>query len=97
MGFILDIFDILLIIYIVIDVVLVPHTKIEEIFQVNNIYDHLYLGSDIKNYDYIIFDGVVYRTFLSSIIIAILDYPFYLFISYLKLTSYSMLIIGKYF
>jgi len=62
---------------------------------VNNIYDHIYLGSNIKDYDFIIFDGVVYRTFLSSLMIAVVIYPFKFAIKALGLTPYSMLIIGN--
>lgn len=80
---------------IIASVVLIPHTKIEEIFQVNNIYDHLYLGKNIEEYDFIIFDGVVYRTFLSSLMIAVINFPIKFLIQGLGLTSYSMLIICK--
>ena len=91
-----DILDVLLAAYLVLNVLLIPHTKIEEIFQVNNIYDHLYLGSDIPNYDYIIFDGVVYRTFLSSLMIAGLDLPFkYLFVDMARMSPYAMLVIAR--
>lgn len=72
----IDLLDIALILYIIGNVILIPHTKIEEIFQVNNIYDHIYLMDNIKEYDYIIFDGVVYRTFLSSLMIAAIDFVF---------------------
>lgn len=65
--------DALIIGYLVINVIAIPHTKIEEIFQVNNIYDHLYHGLDVKEYDFIIFDGVVYRTFISSLMIAYIE------------------------
>ena len=91
----IDIFDVLLMAYIALNVYLIPHTKIEEIFQVNNIYDHLYLGSNIPDYDFIIFDGVVYRTFLSSLMIAIIDYPFKYLVKALGLTTFSMLIISR--
>ncbi len=90
-----DILDVLLAGYLVLNVMLIPHTKIEEIFQVNNIYDHLYLGKDIPNYDFIIFDGVVYRTFLSSLIIAGLDLPFKYIVDKLALTPYTMLVISR--
>lgn len=90
-----DIVDIAVIAYIVASVVMIPHTKIEEIFQVNNIYDHLYLGSKIEDYDFILFDGVVYRTFLSSLMIAIIDFPLKFVVHALGLTSYHMLLIGK--
>jgi hypothetical protein len=62
---------------------------------VNNIYDHLYLGINIPEYDYIIFDGVVYRTFLSSLMIAFVDFPFKYLVKTLGLTTYSMLIISR--
>jgi len=86
-----------LVAYLVANVCLIPHTKIEEIFQVNNIYDHLYLQDDIPNYDFIIFDGVVYRTFLSSLMIAAFTWPLKLLVHSLGLTSYTMLIVCKRF
>ena len=61
----------------------------------NNIYDHLYLGANIGEYDFIIFDGVVYRTFLSSLMIAIVDLPLKYVIKSMGLTTYSMLIISR--
>jgi len=55
----------------IIHVLAAPYTKVEETFQVNNIRDHLYLGIiDISNYDFIEFPGVVYRTFISSLLVA---------------------------
>ena len=91
-----DIFDLLLFAYIVVNVIMIPHTKIEEIFQVNNIYDHLYLGDKIEEYDFIIFDGVVYRTFISSLMIAGLNYVFkYPLHQIFELTTFSMLIVCK--
>jgi hypothetical protein len=89
------ILDALIIAYLVVNVILIPHTKIEEIFQVNNIYDHLYHGLNIPEYDFIIFDGVVYRTFLSSLMIAYIDYPLKQFVHMFGLTSFTMLIICK--
>ena len=95
MPFRFDLLDILLVAYLTLNVVLIPHTKIEEIFQVNNIYDHLYLGSDIPNYDFIIFDGVVYRTFLSSLMIAGLDLPLKYLVDKAQLTPYVMLLLSR--
>ena len=91
----LDLLDFAMIIYVAVNVYLIPHTKIEEIFQVNNIYDHIYLIENIKEYDYIIFDAVVYRTFLSSLMIALLNFVFKYPVQLLGLTSYTMLILCK--
>jgi len=90
-----DLLDIAIILYLAFNVYMIPHTKIEEIFQVNNMYDHLYLQDDIPNYDYIIFDGVVYRTFISSLMIAAFVFPLKILVHSLGLTSFSMLIICK--
>jgi hypothetical protein len=90
-----DILDVLLVTYLILNVLMIPHTKIEEIFQVNNIYDHLYLGKDIPNYDFIIFDGVVYRTFLSSLMIAGLDLPLKYLADKAMLTPYVMLLASR--
>ena len=72
-----------------------PFTKVEEIFQVNNIYDHIYLMDDIPNYDYIEFPGVVYRTFISSLMIAVIDFPFKSIMHSSGFTCYHMLLLSK--
>lgn len=72
-----------------------PYTKVEEIFQVNNIYDHIYLMQDVKNYDFVEFPGVVYRTFISSLLIAFFDFPFKYLFKALGLTCFSMHILCK--
>ncbi len=72
-----------------------PHTKVEETLQVNNIYDHMYLQDDLANYDFVEFPGVVYRTFISSLLIAGIDFPIKFIVEYLGLTSFTMLLVCK--
>jgi alpha-1,6-mannosyltransferase len=76
-------------------VVLTPYTKVEETFQINNIYDNIYLMTDTKNYDFKEFFGVVERTFISSLMIAIPAFPFKYILPELGLSTYYMLILSK--
>jgi hypothetical protein len=78
-----------------IHVVVAPYTKVEEIFQVNNIYDHLYLMDDVKNYDFVEFPGVVYRTFISSLMIAAIDFPFKYLMKPFGFTCFHMLVLSR--
>ena len=82
--------------YIIASVILIPHIKIEEIFPLNNIYDLLYLKSDIPNFDFIEFDGAVYRTFLSSILVALFTLPFKLFLDAKGITSFQIMLISNF-
>jgi alpha-1,6-mannosyltransferase len=43
-----------------------PYTKVEETFQVNNMYDFNHHHVNVKAYDYHEFPGVVPRTFINS-------------------------------
>lgn len=91
-----DWLDLAMFLYVCVSVCAIPHTKIEEIFQVNNIYDHLFFKDNIPRYDFIIYDGVVYRTFLSSLMISTLVTPFRTLVSDYGWPPYYMLIISKY-
>jgi alpha-1,6-mannosyltransferase len=76
-------------------VAVTPYTKVEETFQVNNIYDHIYLLDDIQNYDFQEFPGVVDRTFLSSLLVSVFAFPFKYLLSALGLSCFYMLHICK--
>ena len=84
----LDFLDCAILVYLIAIVIAIPHTNAEEIFQVNSIYDHLYLKNKIHYYDYIILD-------VSSLIIATLFFPFKLITETFGFTPFSMLIIGR--
>jgi alpha-1,6-mannosyltransferase len=71
-----DIFDGLVFTSIIAHVLINPYTKVEETLLTNGIYDHIYLGADIPNYDHQEFPGVVTRSFISSMIISAISLPF---------------------
>ena len=88
----LDIYDIIFLAVMVAHILAAPHTKVEETFQVNNIYDHLFLQDKLIEYDYIEFPGVVYRTFISSLLIAFFNYPAKLIFDSLGVSCFYLLI-----
>ncbi|KAF4677036.1 hypothetical protein FOL47_003769 [Perkinsus chesapeaki] len=60
---------------LVVLIILAPYNKVEESFNTQAVHDFLYHGIDIKAYDHIEFPGVVPRTFLGSMLLAIASWP----------------------
>lgn len=67
--------DILSLLTIVAYVFVCPYTKVEESFNMQAIYDHLHFGTNISSYDHLQFPGVVPRTFLGSLMVAVVSLP----------------------
>lgn len=91
----IDLLDIFLLCIIVGHVLITPFTKVEETFQVNNMYDHIYLMTDIKNYDFQEFPGVVDRTFISSLLITFFAFPLKYIFEILGISRFYMLYVTR--
>jgi len=69
--------DFFLLLVMVIYICMCPYTKVEESFNLQATHDILIYGvKDITKYDHFEFPGVVPRTFLGSLVLAFMVYPF---------------------
>ncbi|KAG4107638.1 hypothetical protein H8356DRAFT_320628 [Neocallimastix lanati (nom. inval.)] len=69
--------DFFLFIVMVAYICMCPYTKVEESFNLQATHDILIYGvKDISNYDHFEFPGVVPRTFIGSLVLALMVYPF---------------------
>ncbi|UJR31419.1 hypothetical protein I4U23_018912 [Adineta vaga] len=91
----------LLFIVCLIHLLICPFTKVEESFNLQAIHDLLIHRLNISNYDHLEFPGVVPRSFLGPILIAILTWPFSdssndhrLYLQYIVRTILGLLVVS---
>ena len=90
----MDRFDVIIFLLTIIYIVLCPFTKVEESFNLQATHDLLYLGSDLATYDHKEFPGVVPRTFLGAVVIALVAKPFQFLLSSMEFSKLWCLYLG---
>lgn len=81
-----DVFDILLLVWVFYCILICPYTKVEESFNMQAIHDFLSFGwpisfdstsinSFLNQFDHVEFPGVVPRSFIGAMAVAMLSFP----------------------
>lgn len=77
--------DLLLVLIVVFYVIACPYTKVEESFNMQALHDIAEFGTNLSYYDHLEFPGVVPRTFIGSIFIAVLSWPAHILLAYFNI------------
>jgi alpha-1,6-mannosyltransferase len=83
--------DLLLAVIAATHIVLAPYTKVEESFNTQAMHDLLYYRHKLQGYDHFEFPGVVPRTFLGALVIALVSSPLVAILQLLKLPKIAAL------
>ncbi|KAH8973422.1 hypothetical protein BDL97_01G047000 [Sphagnum fallax] len=86
-----DKWDLLLAVIAATHIVLAPYTKVEESFNTQAMHDLLYYRHKLQEYDHFEFPGVVPRTFLGALVIALVSSPLVAILHLLKLPKIAAL------
>ncbi|KAG0557176.1 hypothetical protein KC19_11G108000 [Ceratodon purpureus] len=80
-----DKWDVLVAFIAVFHIYMAPYTKVEESFNTQAMHDFLYHRHHLEKYDHFDFPGVVPRTFLGALVIALVSAPVVFFLQFLHL------------
>ncbi|CAM6071312.1 unnamed protein product [Sphagnum tenellum] len=86
-----DKWDLLLAVIAATHIILAPYTKVEESFNTQAMHDLLYYRHKLQEYDHFEFPGVVPRTFLGALVIALVSSPLVAILHLLKLPKIAAL------
>lgn len=74
---------------------LCPFSKVEESFNLQAVHDLLFHTTELDKYDHLEFPGVVPRTFLGALIVAVVAFPFQLLLGLFQYSKLFSLYLGK--
>ncbi|XP_052282957.1 dol-P-Man:Man(7)GlcNAc(2)-PP-Dol alpha-1,6-mannosyltransferase-like [Dreissena polymorpha] len=81
--------ELLLVTVMIVHVIMCPYTKVEESFNMQAMHDVLYHTTNISQYDHLQFPGVVPRTFLGPLFVAVSSSPLVMVTQLLGMSKFT--------